>query len=78
MKKRTCVQSILQLQNPDEFNEGVHIEMFPEFIYLHYFGPKPQGGSTLLAANLGQIDGVMDGQDGLVIGPELGRPIVFH
>jgi len=29
------------------------------------------GGRRLLAANLGQIDGVMDGQDGLVIGLEL-------
>jgi len=27
------------------------------------------GGRRLLAADLGRIDGVMDGQDGLVIGP---------
>ena len=30
-------------------------------------------GRRFLAADLGQIDGVMDGQDGLVIGPELAQ-----
>jgi len=31
------------------------------------------GGRRLLTADLGQIDGLMDGQDGLVIGPELAQ-----
>ena len=34
---------------------------------------ESSGGRRLLAADLGQIDGVMDGQDVLVIGPELAQ-----
>jgi len=43
IEKRTCVRSFLHLQNPDKFEESVHIKiMFPEFIYRHYFCSKPQ------------------------------------
>jgi len=38
MEKRTCVQSVLHLQTPDEFEEGVHIKiMFPEFMMMIAF-----------------------------------------
>jgi hypothetical protein len=38
MEKRTCVQSVLQLQTPHEFEEGVHIKiMFPEFMMMIAF-----------------------------------------
>ena len=43
IEKRTCFRSFLHLQNPDEFEEGVHIKIiFPEFIYWHRFCSKPQ------------------------------------
>jgi len=43
IEQRTCVQSILHLQNPDEFEEGVHIKfLLPDFVCWHYFCFKPQ------------------------------------
>jgi len=49
IEKRTCVGSFLHLQNPDEFEEGVHIKtLFPEFIYWHCFCSKSQKRPVLV------------------------------